>query len=452
MTATAAPAAAPASQGLALANRVRGANVQAMPASDAQAGGRKLQSGAGLRPDSFGPAKAPSIFPCETHRRCDVLKLRARERIFVCSTAVEKAPTALSSRKGSSGNQSQTNRKGFWISDSFPPMSHQAPTRSSLIAAFTAIYLIWGSTYLAMRFAVETIPPFLMASARFLVAGSILSAFIAMTRGFRATPRQWFDNAITGGLLLLGGNGLVSWAEQKIPSGITTLVISIGPLFIVLLDWLVLVVGRDPERGTRPNAPTFLGLTMGFAGLGLLVGPDLASGNAKLDPWRLGGLIVACFSWGVGSLHTRYVRKPAEPFTAAAIQQLTGCVWLLLVSLLLREPWHFHPSAVSAKSLLAWGYLIMAGSLVGFTTFIWLMKNTTPARAATYAYVNPVVAVFLGWLIADEPVSGRTFGAAAIIIAGVAIITTSKNKKELITPPRQAVVAEPTQSAKRNPS
>jgi len=310
-----------------------------------------------------------------------------------------------------------------------PPAS-STPSRTALIAGFAAIYLIWGSTYLGIRIAVETIPPFLMASGRFLIAGGVLTAWIAFTKGFRPTARQWFDNAIIGALLLLGGNGLVSWSEQRVPSGIATLIISVGPVFIVLLDWLVLAVGKDATRGTRPTRFTFAGLALGFIGLAVLVGPDvLNQGVGHLHGPSVFGLISACFFWGVGSIYTRYARNPAEPFTAAAMQQLCAFVWLLLVSVLNGEPQHFDPAAVSRHSFIAWVYLVIAGSLVGFTTFVWLMKHSTPAKVSTYAYVNPIVAVFLGWWILKEPVNPHIFLGAAIIIAGVVIITISKNRK-----------------------
>ncbi len=312
--------------------------------------------------------------------------------------------------------------------------AEKKPTQAALLAGFIAIYLIWGSTYLAIRVAVETIPPFLMASTRFLVAGGLLAAWVAGTGGFRATPKQWLDNTLIGGLLLLGGNGLVCWAEQKVPSGIATLIISVSPLFIVLLDWLMLIVGKDETRGTRPTIATFAGLALGFLGLALLVGPDIGHHAGGLDPWRVFGLVLACLSWGAGSIYTRYARQPAAPLTGAAIQQLTGSIWLLLVSTGLGEPWHFDVAAVSGHSWLAWGYLVTAGSLIGFTTFVWLMKHSTPARVSTYAYINPVVAVFLGWLLLHEPVSPRIFVAAGIIIAGVAIITVAKNKKLVAAP------------------
>jgi drug/metabolite transporter (DMT)-like permease len=316
------------------------------------------------------------------------------------------------------------------------------PTKAALIAGFAAIYIIWGSTYLGIRIAVETMPPFLMAGVRFLVAGAIVAAFIGFTRGFRATAAQWRDNAIIGGFLCLGGNGLVSWAEEKVPSGIATLIISAGPVFIVLMDWAVHAFFKDGKRGTRPGALTFVGLALGFAGLAILVGPSvMATGVGSLDPWRVLGLLGATFFWGVGMIYMRYVSNPAEPFTASGIQMITGSGWLLVTGVLTGELARFDPAAITARSLIAWSYLVVFGSLIGFSTFTWLMKHSTPAKVSTYAYVNPVVAVFLGWLVLHEPVSPRIFVAAGVIIAGVAIITVTKNKKTLAIPPRQAVAA-----------
>jgi drug/metabolite transporter (DMT)-like permease len=315
-------------------------------------------------------------------------------------------------------------------------------SRSSLWLAFATIYLVWGSTYLAIKVAVGTIPPFLMAGARFLVAGTLLYGWLWFTRQIRPTPRQWIDNAIVGALLLLGGNGLVSWASEKTPSGITTLIISIGPLFIVLGDWLVLLVGRDATRGARPTAATLAGLALGFSGLVLLVAPNLAAGAAThYDPWRIGGILLACVAWSAGSIFTRYARRPAEPMTAAAIQMLTGGVWLVLTGAALGETARFDFAAITPASGAAWLYLVFVGSLVGFTTFVWLMKHSTPARVSTYAYVNPVVAVFLGWLLLHEPVGPRLVAASVIIITGVAIITAQKNRTQLAVTPRQAVAA-----------
>ena len=310
-------------------------------------------------------------------------------------------------------------------------MSSSPPaSRAALIAGFAAIYLIWGSTYLGIRIVVETVPAFLMASVRFLVAGLIVAGFIALTRGFRATAKQWRDNAIIGGFLCLGGNGLVSWAEEKVPSGIATLIISAGPVFIVLMDWAVHAWFKDGKRGTKPTALTFVGLALGFTGLAVLVGPDvLATGVGSLDPWRVLGLLCATFFWGVGMIIMRYVREPAEPFTASGIQMICGSGWLLLASVATGEISRFDPGAISSRSVVAWTYLVLFGSLIGFSTFTWLMKHSTPAKVSTYAYVNPIVAVFLGWLVLHEPVSPRIFVSAAIIIAGVAIITVAKTIK-----------------------
>lgn len=327
------------------------------------------------------------------------------------------------------------------------PSAH--PTRAALVAGFAAIYIIWGSTYLGIRVAVESLPPFLMAAARFLVAGAIVAGYIALTRGFRATAAQWRDNALIGGFLCLGGNGLVSWAEVEVPSGIATLIISAGPVFIVLMDWGFQAWFRGGGRDARPNLLTFLGLALGSVGLGILVGPDVLSrGVTGLDPWRLLGLLGATVFWGVGMIIMRYARNPAEPFTASGIQMLCGSVWLGVTGLLVGEGGSFDVSAVTGRSLLAWAYLVVFGSLIGFSTFTWLMKHSTPAKVSTYAYVNPIVAVFLGWLVLDETVSPRLFVSAAIIIAGVALITVAKNRKALVIPPRQAVAACASQSAK----
>jgi drug/metabolite transporter (DMT)-like permease len=318
------------------------------------------------------------------------------------------------------------------------------PGRSALIAGFAAIYLIWGSTYLGIRIVVETIPPFLMAGVRFLLAGLIMAGFIAATRGFKATKKQWRDNAITGGFLCLGGNGLVCWSEQKVPSGIATLIISAGPVFIVLLDWAAHAFFRDGKRGTRPRPITFAGLALGFIGLAVLVGPDvLKAGADGLDPWSVFGLLMATLLWSCGMIYMKYASAPAESFTASSIQMLTGGGWLLATALLTGEFARFDPAGLTSRSVGAWIYLVIFGSLIAFSTFTWLMKHSTPAKVSTYAYVNPIVAVFLGWLVLHEEVSPRIFLAAAIIIAGVVIITVTKNAKPKAVVP-SPVEPEPT--------
>jgi drug/metabolite transporter (DMT)-like permease len=328
--------------------------------------------------------------------------------------------------------------------------SSPTPSRTALIAGFVTIYLVWGSTYLGIRIAVETLPPFLMASARFVVAGALMGVFLLFRGGFKAKPHQWRDNILIGGLLCLGGNGLVCWSEQKVPSGIATLMVSVAPLYITLLDWAALAFFKDGRRGSRPNSLTFAGLAVGFVGLVLLVGPSvLNEGVGHLEGARVLGLASASLFWGIGMIYTKYARDPAEPFTGSAIQMLGGGVWLLAVSVLTGELPGFHPADVSARSLIAWVYLIVMGSLVGFTTFVWLMKHSSPTRVSTYAYVNPVVAVFLGWLVLHETVSPRIFVAAAIIIAGVVLITVAKGRKPAVksAPMAAGVAPEPLKRA-----
>lgn len=301
--------------------------------------------------------------------------------------------------------------------------------RSQLIAAFAAVYLVWGSTYLAIRVAVETIPPFFMAATRFAVSGALLYGFLWLTKKIRPTAKQWRDNTIVGGFLMLGGNGLVCWAEQTVPSGIATLLVSAGPFAVVLLDWAIHAADPQKKRGSRPTLPVWVGLALGFSGLALLVGPDVAHGTGGLTFLTVGALIAATWLWSAGSLYGRYATEPAEPFTASAIQMVTGSGWLFLASLLAGEPTTLTLAAFTPKAVGAWAYLTLVGSLVGFTAFVWLMKHSTPAKVYTYTYVNPIVAVFLGWLILHETVNSRIFVASAVIIAGVALITISKTRK-----------------------
>ncbi len=296
------------------------------------------------------------------------------------------------------------------------------PPAAAFIFAFAAVYFIWGSTYLAIRVAVAALPPFLLAGARFLLAGLILAAWLAATRGFRPTPRQIRDNALIGALLLAGGNAMVVWAEKSIPSGITTLVISINPLLFVLGDWAL-------PRGKRPTAATFIGIALGFAGLLLLAAPG---GAAAVDMHVAAGELIFASSlcWTAGSLYSRYAREPAEPLVGATVQMLCGSGLMLLIGLAAGEATHFTWAQVTGISAIAWAYLVVAGSLVAYPCYIWLLKHSTPARTATYAYVNPVVAVFLGWRILGEPLTARTLLASAVIIAGVAIITWQKARLE----------------------
>lgn len=295
--------------------------------------------------------------------------------------------------------------------------------RARLLIAFAAVYLVWGSTYLAIRFAVQTLPPLMMAGARFVIAGAILLAWTRARRGVGPTRTDWTTGLVTGALLLLGGNGAVVWAEQQVPSGLAALLVAVVPLWMVLLDWL-------QPGGRRPPALVFAGVALGLAGLALLVGPDAM--RADHDAVRPLGVLVLMFgslSWAAGSLYTQRAPKPSSGTAGSGTQMLAGGACLLLAALVAGEPARLDLAHASARSLLAFAYLVTFGSLVGFTAYIYLLGHTTAARAATYAYVNPVVAVLLGWAFAQEPVTVRTLLAAAVILGGVAIITVARDAR-----------------------
>ena len=302
-----------------------------------------------------------------------------------------------------------------------PVAADHTPSRAALILAFAAIYVIWGSTYLGIRITLETMPPFLMAAARFIFAGSILFLILKLRGMQRPTAHQWISNTIIGTLLLLGGNGLVVWAELTIPSGVTALLIGIGPLFIVLTEWAW-------PGGTRPTFITMVALLLGFVGVIWLAAPWESSAGGGLNPAGVISILGACVFWSLGSIYSRHAKHGADPFVAASLQMLGGGAMLAILALFHGDFRALDVSAISPRAWGAFAYLVGIGSLVGFSTFVWLMKHSTPARVATYAYVNPVVAVFLGWLILGEPITSRTLVASAIIIAAVVIITTQKAK------------------------
>jgi drug/metabolite transporter (DMT)-like permease len=306
-----------------------------------------------------------------------------------------------------------------------------SPTRARIMTAFAAVYLVWGSTYLAIRFAVETMPPFLMAGTRFLLAGTCMIAW-ALWRGEpRPTRAMWRAAAIIGALLLVGGNGGVVWAEQHVPSGITALLVATVPLWMVLLDWL-------RPGGRRPSLAVIVGVAVGLGGLALLVDPRAGSGQA--NPQAAGVLVCAALSWAVGSIYSKTASRPPSPILATGMQMLAGGALLTVLGLVAGESARFHLGAISTRSLLSWAYLVTMGSFVGFTAYVWLLRVTAPAKAATYAYVNPVVAVFLGWGLAGEPLTARTLVAAAIIVGAVALITSAGSgaKRSADAPPKSA--------------
>jgi drug/metabolite transporter (DMT)-like permease len=284
----------------------------------------------------------------------------------------------------------------------------------SIVAAFAAVYLIWGSTYLGIRYAVESIPPFLMAGSRNLAAGLLLYAF-ARARN-RTTPSriEWRDATIAGGLMLALGNGGVTWAEQVIPSGVTALLVALTPVWMVLLDWL-------RPGGTRPRPFVVAGLVVGFVGVALLA---RGGGNhsGPVYDWGVLALMLASMGWACGSIFNRQARKPVSPLLGVAMQMIAGGTLMLGFAAVRGEPAQFSIDRLTWLSAGSWLYLAAAGSMIGYTAYVWLLHASTPARVATYAYVNPLIAVLLGCTIGREPFSHDLFVAGALIIAAVVLI------------------------------
>jgi drug/metabolite transporter (DMT)-like permease len=303
-----------------------------------------------------------------------------------------------------------------------------APKRRQLILAFASVYLIWGSTYLAIKFAIETIPPFLMAGVRFLVSGLILYGWARMKGAPRPTRIHWKSATIVGVLLLLGGNGGVVWAEQRVASGVAALIVAIVPVWIALMEW------KRPG-GKKPGWQVTAGLVAGTLGLLLLASPGAALG-AQVDLIGAAVLVIATLSWATGSIKAKHSPLPESPLLSTGMEMLGGGAALVLAGLVTGEAGLVNFGAISSKSLFSLLYLTTFGSLVGFTAYIWLLRVGSPTRAATYAYVNPVVAVFLGWLLASEPITPRTLLATLVIVGGVVLITSAKGgKPKAATPP-----------------
>jgi drug/metabolite transporter (DMT)-like permease len=301
------------------------------------------------------------------------------------------------------------------------------PNRSLvlLIAAFAAVYIFWGSTYLAIKYAIETLPPFLMAGMRFVIAGSILLIWARFAKDYeRPKAAHWRTSFIVGTLLLLGGNGGVVYAERHLSSSLAALLVATEPFWIVLLSWLWL-------KGARPNAKAVIGLAIGFFGVWLLISGQAENGaGAGGNSMQLIGTIVVIVSamcWATGSIYGLRSPVPKSSIQTSGMQMFSGGLVLFLVSLLSGEMSKFNIGTVSANSWLGLVYLIVFGSLIGFTAYSWLLKNAQPAMVATYAYVNPIIAVFLGWLIADESFTGQMLVGAGVIVGSVVLIT-SENK------------------------
>ncbi|MDQ6623337.1 MAG: EamA family transporter [Verrucomicrobiota bacterium] len=300
------------------------------------------------------------------------------------------------------------------------------PSRLAIVAAFAGVYLIWGSTYLAILFAIHSIPPMLMAGARFLCAGGILYVIARLTGASRSSLVEWRTAFIVGACLLLGGNGGVTLSEQYVPSGLAALLVATVPLYIALLSWLF-------KLSERPTPVAALGLAGGFVGVGLLVGPALRVSDSSESPQAWIGiciLLVSSLVWSAGSLYSRHAKNATSPFLAAAQQMLCGGALMFCFGLLRGELHRLDLGHISNVSLGAFIYLVLIGGIIGYASYAFLLRYCEPAMVATYAYVNPIVAVALGALFAGEKLSLRTALAALLIIGSVAFVITLGSRKK----------------------
>ena len=306
------------------------------------------------------------------------------------------------------------------MTDSIDPMPVKRPASALAIwIALGTVYVIWGSTYLAIAIAVQTLPPLFSAGLRFCLAGLVLLGFVAARRGLRVGRDQILAAATVGLLLIFGGNGFVVLAERTVPSGLTALIIASVPLWIVIFRRVA---------GDRIHPSTFVGVAVGFAGVAFLVVPRGASGAVDTAGVLL--LLVATVSWALGTFLSPRLRMPGNGLLSTGIQQGAGGVVLLVAGAAMGELAHLEPSTWSTGSLLAMAYLVVFGSLVAFTAYSWLLQNAPVSLVATYAYVNPVVAVALGALILAEPATPSILVGAAIIVAAVAFIVSREGARQ----------------------
>jgi drug/metabolite transporter (DMT)-like permease len=302
-----------------------------------------------------------------------------------------------------------------------------APPQARIWLALLVLYFVWGSTYLGIAIAVETIPPFLMAGVRFLIAGLILLgwSFAREGRTFSLpSAREWRDSALVGALLLGGGMGMVAYGELTVPSGITALLIALMPVWVAILGRLFL--------GQRLPRLAVFGIVLGFVGVAILIGPSAFGGTGALAPLGLVAILISPIAWSSGSLFASHrATLPSRPLVATGAQMTCGGLVLLAMSAVSGELPGFRLDAVSAESLIAMAYLTVIGSLLAFTAYGWLLRVAPLPLIATYAYVNPVVAVVLGAIVLREPIELRTLVAGAVIIVSVAVIVTARGRMQL---------------------
>ncbi len=293
-------------------------------------------------------------------------------------------------------------------------------------AAMLAIYLSWGSTYLAIHYAVQTIPPFFMTGTRFLVAGSILYVWRRLAGDPAPSAKQWRSGIISGNLLLLGGIGGIAWAEQYVPSSIAALIAAATPLWIVLIEAI-----RPGSR--RPSRLTLLGVVTGLGGIIILVDPwNSGDPSTKYNLWGVIVLLLAALSWAAGSVYTHTADQPKSALLGTGVELLAGSAGSFLAGLATGEASSLRLATITASSLIGLAYLVVVGSLIGFVCYTWLLKAAPITLVSTYAYVNPLIAVMLGSLLAQEVLSIKVLMAAPLILLAVVLIQMKKTDKEVI--------------------
>ena len=302
-------------------------------------------------------------------------------------------------------------------------LSSEFKSTVAIVLALLSVYIIWGSTYLGIKIAIETFPPFLMAGIRFVIAGSLLYGYVIVKERKHPKLIEWRDTTIIGTLLLMGGNGLVVIAEQSIPTSIVAIIIATVPLWMIVIGWMM-------KSQTKPNRSTLFGTVLGFCGVAILMYPSQQE-NLHFDLLGLSLTLLAAILWSLGSIYSQKAILPSSTMLSTAMQMITGGLVLVMVGTFSGEWQHLNPEAFSSRSFFALMYLIFFGSLLGFSAYVWLLQNVSPYLASTYAFVNPIVALILGYFFADEVLSFKALIATVFIISAVVIITFFKAKKKL---------------------
>jgi drug/metabolite transporter (DMT)-like permease len=320
------------------------------------------------------------------------------------------------------------------------------PRAWKILLAFAIIYFVWGSTFLAIRVGVREVPPFLLAGMRFLVAGIVLYGWMRVRGAPAPTAREWGAASLLAILIFVLDYGLLFWAERRVPSGIAAVMMATIPVFMAIAEIIFL-------RTQRLTLRLGLALLTGLAGVAVLVGHSMQLGQAPVDTAGACALIIAAISWSVAASLTRRMPLPADKAMSSGAQMFAGGVLLTLLAALLGEFRGFHVQAVSRGAWLALAYLIMAGSIIGFTAYVWLIHHESPTKVGTYAYVNPVIAVLVGYFLGGEAIGSRTVVGTVLVLVSVIIITTTPKKVELTSSGTEAAVpAEPVRPSEVGPA